>query len=130
MRLLALSALAVLLTSAAPAPVLDQAMVLSRADAKFAVELLSRHTEVVNLCEPCGETEPTVQPFGVAYTRPWSPDPTMWEVLVDGESKDLAYVFVAVTPESGPTTYVNMALLLGLPVTSVSAAITLPERGD
>ena len=116
------------LLAAAPLP--DQAAVVSRADAKLAVQLLSRQTAVVNLCEPCGETEIALQPFARTSARPWDPDPELWEVTVDGEPKDLAYLYVPLAFEGGTATYVNVALVLGLPVSGVSPTLTVPVGPD
>ncbi|HEX8385013.1 MAG TPA: hypothetical protein VF576_02460 [Rubricoccaceae bacterium] len=121
-------ALCLLLAAAVPRP--DQAAVVSRSDAKLAVQLLSRRTAVVNLCEPCGETGVAPQPFGRASARPWGPDPSLWEVTVDGEPKDLAYLYVPLAFEGGTATYVNVALALGLPVSGVSPTLTVPAAPD
>ena len=108
----------------------DQAAVVSRADAKLAVGLLSRETAVVNLCEPCGESAVVPRPFARAVARPWAPDPTMWEVTIDGEPQDLAYVYAPLAFEGGTATYVNVALVLGLPVSGVSPTLTVAVAQD
>lgn len=115
----------VLLAAAAPRP--DQAAVVSRADAKLAVSLLSRESAVVNLCEPCGATAPEFQPFEQATAGPWEPDPALWEVRIDGEPKDLAYLYVPLAHGDDGVTFVNVAHLLGLTVVDVSPVLTLPE---
>ncbi len=119
-RLLAASALVLL----AAAPVRDQAAVIPRDAAKLAVSLLGRHTAVASLCEPCGETVPTFETIEQVWTRPWDADPALWEVLVNGEPRDLAYVYVRIGGTDGTEAYVNVALALGLPVTGVSTVLS------
>lgn len=126
-RPLAASALVLLL---AASPVRDQAAVVPRDAAKLAASVLGRHATVANLCEPCGETTPTFEAVGRAWARPWDADPALWEVVLNGQPRDLAYVFVRIDGSDGVGTYVNMALALGLPVVDVSPVLRIADRTD
>lgn len=123
-----LSALVLALSAAVPR--LDQAAVVPRRDADFVVSLLWRQNVVVELCEPCGDTEPRFATLERAWTRPWEHDTTLWEVVVNDEPRDLAYLYVPLAYGAQAGTFVNVALVAGLPVSDVSPTITVPMEPD
>lgn len=123
-----LSALVLILSAAVPR--LDQAAVVPHRHAAFAVSLLERQNVVVDLCEPCGDTAPQFSDLEHVWTRPWEHDTTLWEVVVNGEPRDLAYLYVPLAYGDQTGTFVNVALVAGLHVARVSPTTTVPVETE
>jgi hypothetical protein len=97
----------------------DQAAWVTKKQADAALAVLSGQKEVRMLCEPCGET--VAKPEAVNSAALNKVDGENWEVLLNGEGIDLAYVFVRIKG-----TWVNLARVLDIPVVDVS--LMLPEN--
>lgn len=107
---------AVVLGSAASARA-DQCLLVDEAQATAALEFLAPGAEWVSYCAICGDTAPLLATVTTSAT---AQDPDLaeyWNVLIDGEAQDLAYVFVDAPDEPGG--YTNLALLVGCPTTDV-----------
>jgi hypothetical protein len=71
----------------------DQAAWNSRRDSARAVRLLAEAEAVIHFCAPCGDTtsrREKVESIGIAQVEPGS---QYWEVQVNGEGVDLAYLY-------------------------------------
>jgi hypothetical protein len=100
----------------------DQAAYISKDQAEEALKLVPLGGTIRHYCEPCGDTawtEEAVSEKSVRHTGYES----YYEVLVNGEGVDLAYVYVL-----AGETWMNLALHMGLPVRDVSE--TLPDLPD
>jgi uncharacterized protein (TIGR03382 family) len=79
-------------------------------------------TNLLDYCEPCGDTEATAKPVkGISYGAV-PDDPSYYQVKVNGNALDLAYVYVLVDTDDDakPDTYVNAGSLAGCPVQDVT----------
>lgn len=109
-KLLLATILATLSFSAAA----DQCYLLDKADAEKGVQVLSKSTTAYKLCEPCGETTP--EKIQIADVKMVDANYNGWfEVQVNGEGVDLAYIF----DHYGK----NVALQTNCYATDVSASI-------
>jgi len=71
----------------------DQAAWNSRRDSAKAMRLLAEADAVIHYCAPCGDTasrREVVESIGIAQVEPGS---QYWEVQINGEGVDLAYVY-------------------------------------
>ncbi len=98
----------------------DQCQLVSRAEAERALLLIKPGSVVSKFCEVCGDTKPTstevVYSVSAAITEGAS------VVSVNGESVDLAYLYLKVAPNKK----VNVALAIGcetLDASTVSSVI-------
>jgi hypothetical protein len=103
----------------------DQCAWNSEATAQRAVGALAVAGSIIKFCEPCGDKapQPTVKIQSVAVTQSKA---KAWEVTINGESVDLAYIFVPTV--EGPVK--NLGLLVGCPAKDVSrelASTATPE---
>jgi hypothetical protein len=113
----------------------DQFAYLDLEQAMAALDALDRAPrEVQAYCAPCGDAQATaiaVRDLGIARVwddgrsaRPYADGDgrTFWEIELNGEGIDLAYVYVRT-----PAGWVNLALQLDLAATGVPKALP-PER--
>ncbi len=96
----------------------DQAQVLSKEDAERAVELLKNIGELKSYCAPCSDQ--SVEPIVVKSVRV-SGFGDGYEVSVNGEAVDLAYVYFPVDGK-----WRNVAVALKVPVEDVPEFIQAP----
>ena len=109
------------------APAVDQAQWLTRAQAVAAYRVLQGQSEVMRLCQPCGERTPVRE----AVTRPviaYVPDEPIggptgdghYEIVLlpGGDAVDLAYVYVRVG-----TRWTNLARHIGMDVVRVTTIL-------
>jgi hypothetical protein len=95
----------------------DQAVYVTREQALRAREILEGHVETRRLCEPCGDTRPeAVSLSGVSVKNE---EEDWWAVYLDGESVDMAYVYVL---DGGR--WVNLARMASIDVKEASDAIS------
>ncbi len=94
----------------------DQAGRVTRQQADTAVVVLTDQKEIRTFCEPCGDTAPQVQPIKDLVLNKLEGDD--WELVLNGKSIDLAYVYVHVKGS-----WVNLAMLLHIPAENVSALL-------
>jgi hypothetical protein len=116
-----LIAIGTLWLGAAPA-LADQCAYITKAQALTAVSRLNAGQTIYQLCEPCGETAATPAAIkSLAISTVGYQD--FWQVKVNEEGIDLAYVFV----ESGiDNRLINLAAIAGCTATKVSPI--LPRR--
>jgi len=105
----------------------DQYAWNDRAVAIKGAAILKKGLRIIEYCEPCKgghrnkpvkiSTKTTVRRAHTRYTAA-----NFYEVVVNGEAVDLAYIFVEITP--GSNTFANAATLLGLKPHLVSAQLT------
>ena len=107
------------------APVADQAQWLTRDQAVAAYRVLRAQTEVMRLCQPCGERVPVLEPVArpvVAYVpdEPYADDTGHYEIVLlpSGNAVDLAYVYVRVG-----TRWTNLARHVGMEVSGVTTIL-------
>ena len=101
----------------------DQAAWISKKDAEAGAALIAVGSELRDYCQPCGETAYT--PRKVANVTVGQPDPSYWEVRVNGQGVDLAYEYVLSNGH-----WKNIAMMIGLKVTGVPPELpaTLPRK--
>jgi hypothetical protein len=101
----------------------DQAAWVSREKAEAAATVLREQDEIKLWCEPCGDLYPLLRAVGVVEARREEDD--YWSVCVNGESLDLAYVYVM---DGGR--WVNLAKKLSIDVDGVSSVLYDEPEGD
>ncbi len=92
----------------------DQQQWVPERAARAAAELMSAGTEIRHFCEPCGDEKWTSETVSTVEARSTGSEDT-YEVLVNGSSIDLAYVYVQVDGK-----WKNAAIHLDLEVSDVS----------
>ena len=103
----------------------DQCAYNTEAHANAARDLLKAGSQVIDFCEPCSNQTKrfsTVTSSDVKVVE----DGKYYLVTVNGRGIDLAYTFIKTKSKVTPTdsdTYSNVAMLVGCPVSSVSATI-------
>lgn len=109
--------------SASVAAQADQAAWNSKKDADAGAALIRVGQEIRDYCAPCGETAYTART--VSRVSVGQPDPSYWEVRVNGRGVDLAYEYVRIDGH-----WKNVAMEIGLQVTGVPAELpaNLPRR--
>ncbi len=110
-------------TPVSSVPAVDQAQWLTRTQAVAAYRALQGQTEVMRLCQPCGERVPVRE----AITRPviaYVPEEATGEghyeivLLPSGDAVDLAYVYVRVGAR-----WTNLARHIGMDVVRVTTIL-------
>lgn len=112
---------AALLFTAGSLAAADQLAWISRADADRASEMITPGMTIRHFCAPCGDEDwrpETVETVEVVSTG--SSD--YYEVKVNGEGIDLAYVYVPVEGE-----YANLGITLGLEASDVPERLEPPR---
>lgn len=100
----------------------DQCSYISKEQALIALSRLNVGQMIYQLCEPCGERTPTsLQIKSLSATTVDYQD--FWQVQVNEEGIDLAYVFIESGLGNRP---INLAAVAGCPATQVSPV--LPRR--
>lgn len=89
--------------------------------------MLAKGRRFIQYCEPCkgGHREPAVEITTKTVVRKASTryaKDTYYEVVVNGEAVDLAYIFVELEP--GSNKFANVAVALGLEPRGVSGQLT------
>ena len=113
----------------------DQQAYVSAPEATRALQVLVANRSVHAFCAPCGDTLSQPVPVrDVSIGRVWegsSARPyqdgqgqTFWEVYLNGEAIDLAYVYV----RDGDR-WENLALRLGLPASDVPRTLPVAQTG-
>lgn len=105
----------------------DQCAWIPKATADAAAKYLQPGSVWASYCEPCGDTKPVYKTVSAAPTVRETSSAGLFEVTVDGQSIDLAYVFVA--RKQGDTKLGNLAMTVGCPSQGVSKSIALPPKG-
>lgn len=102
----------------------DQCAWIDKEQAREAVHYAAKGLKFVELCEPCGDTLDKVS-VGTIESSKWqnAPDQTHQEVLINGEAKDVAYVFVETVAGSGE--FENLAQLARCKTSDVSPKINV-----
>lgn len=93
----------------------DQCQIMSKAAAKRAELLVKNNSEIVELCQPCGEK---VRDAKVKVVRSSKLEGT--ELIINGKGADMAYTYIKVAPNM----YVNVAKVVGCPASDVSDSIS------
>ena len=109
--------------SVAPLVEADQAAWISKKDADAGAALIVVGQELRGYCAPCGDHAYTARK--VASVDVGQPDPSYWEVRVNGRGVDLAYEYVLSNGH-----WKNVAIAAGLNVTGVPAELpqALPRK--
>jgi hypothetical protein len=83
-----------------------------------AVRELTSHPEIIAFCEPCGDVAPGAPRTAASVTIQRVDDRAV-ELVVNGDSVDLAYLYVKTSARQ----YRNLAALAGCPTTGVSPSL-------
>ena len=102
----------------------DQCAWVDKAVADAAAKYLTPKTDWAQLCEPCGEKQPVYRKVQSAAVVRATSSGGYYEVVIDGEAVDLAYVFTVRSAEDKKLG--NLAALVGCPTTGVSKTIPRP----
>lgn len=104
----------------------DQCSYISKEQALKAIARLDLNDEVYFLCEPCGEEIP--EPAQIEALSAGTVDyEDYWQVVINGDGIDLAYVFV----DSGiENNFANLAMLADCPAQRVSPTLLLGEVSE
>jgi hypothetical protein len=101
----------------------DQAVWVSREEAEAAAAVLVSQDEIKLWCEPCDDPYPLLCAVEIVETRRDEGD--YWSVWVNGESMDLAYVYVM---DGGR--WVNLAEKISIDVEGVSSVLDDEPEGN
>ncbi|MEQ1502572.1 MAG: hypothetical protein ABMB14_10090 [Myxococcota bacterium] len=104
----------------------DQCAWIPKATAEAAVKYLDRGATWASYCEPCDDPAPAVHTAGAPAQIRATSAPDLWEVVVDGQPIDLAYVYVVRKPTD--TKLGNLAFLVDCPTTGVGKTIPRPPE--
>ena len=94
----------------------DQAAWIAKKDADAGAAVIVVGHEIRDYCAPCGDRGYTSRQ--VASVTVGQPDPSYWQVRVNGRGVDLAYEYVLVNGH-----WRNVAMLVGLSVVQVPAEL-------
>ena len=105
----------------------DQCQWLTNPDvARRAVRELAAHPEIIAFCEPCGDVAPGA-PHPVSRVTLEHPFHGTTSIALDGESVDLAYIYVRTSArrdaEASERQYRNLAALAGCETSGVSPSL-------
>jgi hypothetical protein len=103
----------------------DQCAWVPEATAERAVTYLAPGQPWAAYCEPCGDAKPTLNMVERKAEIRRTSAPDLWEVVIDGQPVDLAYVFVVRRPTD--TKLGNLAFLAECETTGVSKTIPRPK---
>ncbi len=92
----------------------DQAAYITKDEAERAVALLKGKTQIKHYCEPCDDKSITTQEIETIEAVPAGYE-DFWEVKVNGEGIDLAYVYYNEKKEK----WKNVAMQLKIDVSDV-----------
>ena len=110
---------------ATPVPALaDQCAYISREMADTAINMLvASSRNAIDFCEPCGDRRPG-RPYRITEVliRDTGYE-NYWEVLVNGQPVDLAYLFL----KTGAFTWTNAAALISCETHDVSPKLFMPR---
>ena len=108
--------LAILCLLFATAAFADQAAWIAKDAAQEAAAIIKKQAVVIEYCEPCGNAKRKEIPVKTVEVK--KADDTYWEVLLNDEEIDLAYIYI-----KDGNLWVNLAMQIGLPVEDVSEAL-------
>lgn len=89
----------------------DVASYVSKADAEKGAVLIKKQKEIKNFCGPCDDTVATTQAVKEVKAAA-VPDTEFWNVTVNGEEKDLAYIYY----KTDDGKWRNIAIAIGIKV--------------
>lgn len=114
------SAFGLCLLAAIPA-VADQCSYITKEQALNAIARLELNQDLYFLCEPCGEEIPKLTNVNhLAMTKVDFED--YWQIKINGQGIDLAYVFVNSGIENE---FINLAAIANCPAQSVSPLLPI-----
>jgi hypothetical protein len=102
----------------------DQCAAIPQATAGQAVKYLAPGAKWASFCEPCGDRAPEVHTITRSAAIVPTSTPALVQIRIDGQSVDLAYVFVKARPAD--PVWTNVAKLAKCPTTGVSRTIPSP----
>jgi hypothetical protein len=100
----------------------DQCAYVTKEEALSAVSHIDLGDTIYELCEPCGDTQPTAVEVRSLAVRTVDYE-DFWEVAINNNGIDLAYVFVESKIDSPP---INLAAVSGCSANDISPV--LPEE--
>jgi hypothetical protein len=105
----------------------DQCAWINKAQAREATHFASKGLKFVDFCEPCGDQleKVSVSTIETAAARQTA-DGVHQELVINGEPKDVAYVFVETVRGSGE--FENLASLSKCETQDVSPKVTIAEK--
>lgn len=105
----------------------DQCAWMTGEQAREAVHFAEKGLKYVDYCEPCGDTlgKVRVKTIGSVTSRA-AADGAHDEIVIDGEAKDIAYVFVESV--AGSNEFENLAALSNCKTDGVSEKITVTAK--
>jgi hypothetical protein len=119
-------ALLAVLSLAATAARADQCAWISKAQANKAKGLVKAGDWFSEFCEPCGDKAPS-RARKVKSVSVGTPDPSYFELQINGEGVDLAYIFVARQKDGR---YDNLSVKAGCPAEGVSKSVNIGHKKD
>jgi hypothetical protein len=102
----------------------DRCAYVNKEQALSAVSQIDLGDTIYELCEPCGDTQPTPVEIRSLAARTVDYE-DFWEVAINNNGIDLAYVFIESGIDSPP---INLAAVSGCSASDVSPV--LPEEGE
>ena len=101
----------------------DIAAWVSKADAEKSAAFLKDKKEIKNFCQSCGDKTATTETVKDVKAAPVAGEKDYWEVSVNGESKDLAYIYY----KTDDARWRNVAVAVGVSVDGVNIKDEVPE---
>lgn len=101
----------------------DVAAWVSKADAEKTAAFLKDKKEIKNYCQSCDDKTAATEAVKDVKAAPVKGEAEYWEVIVNNESKDLAYIYY----KTAEGRWRNVAIAVGVSVEGVNIKDETPE---
>ncbi len=101
----------------------DIAAWVSKTDAEASAAFVKKQKEIKNFCAPCGDKTATTEAVKDVKAAPVKGEKDYWEVSVNGEAKDLAYIYY----KTDDGRWRNVGIAVGVKVEGVELKDEVPE---
>ena len=101
----------------------DIAAWVSKADAQKSVVFIKKLKSIKNYCAPCGDKTGTTEEVKDVKAAPVKGEKNYWEVAVNGDSKDLAYIYY----KTKGGRWRNVGIAVGVKVEGINLKDEVPE---
>ena len=106
----------------------DQAAWISLEAAQKAEKFIKESVQILHYCQPCGEKSCKIEKVENVITKKVKEhtDPVYYEVYINGNAVDLAYVYVM--SEQKQKAWTNLAVQCQIDVTKVSKTVSTSDQ--
>lgn len=101
----------------------DIAAWVSKTDAEASAAFVKKQKEIKNFCAPCDDKTATSEAVKDVKAAPVKGEKDYWEVTVNGEAKDLAYIYY----KTDDGRWRNVGIAVGVKVEGTNLKDEVPE---